>query len=309
MKQTLSALNSPIRRSGIALMVTVSIMALIAVVILGNLKLVDDSMSYSKQAKLSNQNQAMLHSFYTLLKNQAASVTSAQTLDAFLLTLSGIGDDKGLVELGINISSLQGKVNINAIFEDDNKTISPHYETMFLRIFEAYELKEGGQLLALIADTIDLDNHERYANSELINSHADISQGRIVNAQHLNRLAAYYDEAVEDSGVYKIPWDDFFRYGERNIAGTVDCNYMHKDLARFMGFSSNSDSLSDQALSCEDLASDQNSSKADFHIEAFNANKPYYLQVESDYRALNLSAKQRFIFEIKTKEISHIQSY
>ena len=309
MKDTLRPFNSSISRPGIALMVTVGIIALIAVVILGNVKLVDDSMHQTKQAQAFNQDQAMLKSFYTLLKEQASEITSAETLDGFLLTVAGLGDDKGYLNFGVNISSLQGKVNINAIFDEDNKTLAPHYETMFLRMFEAYEIKESSQLLALIADTIDTDNSERHSSSELMNRYADMPQGRIVDAKHLKRLSTFYDEVVEDNNVYKIPWNDFFRFGKVYEAGGLDCNYLRYDLARFMGVKTSSEALDSQYLSCAEIGEDQNVTKADFHMEAFNKSKPYYLQVQTEYQVLSHEGKLSFILEIKDKEISHIKSY
>lgn len=309
MKETLRALNSSVHRSGVALMVTLGIMALIAVVILGNLKLVEDSMSQNKQAKAFNQGQAILKSFDTLLKKQLAAVESPQSLDAFLVTLSGLGDEKGFLELALKISSLQGKININAIFTDDNKTMAPQYQNVLLRLFEAYEIKDGHQLLALIADTIDSDNSERYPNSELINHHTDITQGHIVDAKHLQSIAAYYDEVMEDAKVYEIPWDDYFRFGEPHVVGTVDCNYLDRRLARFMGIETSESALGGETIKCNEINGDQNATKADFKIEAFSQAKPYYLRIQSRYKALNTEGKLSFVIEVKSKEISDIRSY
>lgn len=309
MKETLRALNSSVHRPGVALMVTLGIMALIAVVILGNLRLVDDSMNRNKQTQAFNQGQAMFKSLESLLKKQLAKIDSESSLDAFLVSIHGLGDDKGLLELGLDISSLQGKININAIFKEDNKTIAPQYQNVFLRLFEAYKIKDGHQLLALIADTIDSDNSERYPNSELINQYSGMSQGLIVDAKHLSKIAAFYDEAMQDPNVHKIPWDDYFRYGEPHITGIIDCNYLDRSLAFFMGIQKSNNPLERGNLGCGEINGDYNATKADFQIEPFSRDKPYHLQVKSDYKALDSEGKLSFILEIKSKEISHLRSY
>lgn len=301
-------MNTSLERSGIALMVTVGIMALIAVVILGNLNLLDDAYSRSHQTQKFTQNQTILKSFQALLEKQTAQIVSEASLETFLVSLPGISDDKGLMHLNVSLSSLQGKLNINAIFSEDNKTLSSPHETMFLRLFDAYGIKEPHQLIAMIADTIDSDTRERYVNSELVNRYADMSQGMIFDKQHLKQISDKYHLVTEDENVYKIPWDRFFRFGTRNSIQTVDCNYLELELAGYMGLHVNAD-VSGALMSCDDIGLDDNQSRIDFKIEAFSKNKPYFVLLESEYKAKNIEGKLSFIYEIHKKEISHIKSY
>ncbi len=301
-------MNTSLLRSGIALMVTVGIMALIAVVILGNLNLLDDAFTRSHQSQKFTQNQAVLKSFQTLLEKQSNKLTSESSLETFLVSLPGISDDEGLIVLDISISSLQGKLNINAIFSEDNKTLSNPHETMFLRIFDAYEIKEPHQLLAMIADTIDSDTHERYVNSELGNRYADMSQGAVSDKQHLKKISDKYHLYTEDDNVYKIPWDRFFRFGTKNSVETVDCNHLDLELAGYMGLHVKAD-INGALMSCDDIGLDDKQIKIDFKLEAFSKDKPYFVLLESEYKAKNIEGKLSLIYEIHTKEISHIKSY
>ncbi len=307
MKRTLQSLGVSRYRPAMALMVTMGIMALIAVSILGTLKLIDSSMQHTKQAQAFNQDQAILKSVMQLLLKEGQKIDSATALDAFLVTIPTIKDDKGSLELRVVLSSLQGKININAMFDDDNKTLAPHYETMFHRLCDRYEVKNPDILLAMIADTIDSDNIERYSESELVNRYADMAQGGIFSTSQLRKLLAYYDAMYEDSSVYEIPWEKFFRYGRSYEKGILDCNHIPSELAVYTGLQLSATGL--ETIRCDQITKEDNRTKSDFGMHPFSMDQPYHVQVDVGYKTATLEGKFSMIYEIKNKEISYIKSY
>jgi hypothetical protein len=296
-------------RSGIALMVTVGIIALISVVVLGNLELLEDAQQQTLKAKKFNQSQAILKSFEKLLVKQSSQITSADTLEVLLVSVQGLIDENALLELDVQISSLQGKININAIFGDRNSSVDPNYELMFGRLFDKYELKDGNLMLALIADTIDLDRDELNVNSELVNLYADFSQGAIYSQKHLDKLVDYYNLLRGDENVYNIPWDLLFYFGKPHVKGILDCNHMSGELAEYTGLNLSYDESEYQQVSCQELTADHNETKNAFNMQEFSKDENYKVEVLAEYTALNVHGTLAFIYDIKTKGISHIRSY
>lgn len=296
-------------RSGIALMVTVGIIALIAVVVLANLELLDKARVQAEKAKKFNQSQAILKSIEKLLLKQTSKVTSSEALESLLVSVQGLIDKEGLLELDVDIVSLQGKVNINAIFADDNKSVAPAYELMFARIFDRYEIKDGNLMLALIADTIDVDNDELNVNSELVNSYGDFSQGAIYSQKHLDKILQQYHLMREDENIYTIPWNELFYFGQPHVQGILDCNHMSGELARYTGLSISYDEDAYSQVSCDEITHEDNETKQAFNMQGFSTSESYYINVLVEYRALNVTGTLAFMYDIKSKRISHIRSY
>ncbi len=300
-------------KKGIALLITVAMIALISAVALSMLDLVDRTYRSNLKVEKAIQDQVLLKNFHELLNKMGSDIASAEALDMIMGEFPGLSDDTGRVVFDISIASLQGRINMNAMLkpQDKDKTtrdIDGNYRELLYAIFNYYHLVDPGQMIALIADTIDEDTLERYPGSELANEYADISNGAIQGLPMLKRVSESYYEKTEDETVFDVVWEKYFYFGEFDVSTKLDCNYMSKELAAVLGLRRVDEALTTE-IGCDSLVRDQNETLAKYNIAPFKKGDSYKLDVRLNYTLPAIKGGFSAVYDIKDKGINHIRLY
>lgn len=293
-------------KKGIALMITVSMIAVITAIVFTTVTLLDRSMTQTQALLRMTQSQQILSSFVTSLKKLTAQVDTPEALEMILGEFPSLSDPQGIFSMSFSIRPLQGKLNLNSLIGPDETTLSQSmYELLFM-IFNHYRLISPDQLIALIADSIDKDAEERSARTEQRLYRSDISNGMLSSLEEVKALANIYDTLVRDPMVKTIPWEELFYLHDEHNA-TIDCNFMSPFLANLVGLQYEMASeLS--PVRCDLLDGDQNETLTRYNIAPFTKGKPYVVEVEVYYEIEGQSGGFYAHYDFSTQRISHIKA-
>ena len=293
-------------KRGIALLITVSMIAVITAIVLTTVNLLNSSLDQAKTLKELTQNQLVLKSLTKSLQTLSLKIESPEALEMLFIPFSGLSDDSGTFVLDFAVQPLQGKININALIEKDGKTISEAYKEILYDIFNAYHIQSPDQLINLIADTIDENTEERSVQSEQILLKSDFSNGILTDISQLKELGEIYAQQLKDPEVAKIVWEDLF-YVEAPEFNSIDCNYLSEELAFYFGFTDDPYEK-EEPFSCEMLPSDQNETIHRYNIKAFNKDEPYAVAIEAHYEIEGQKGGFKAHFDLDKQRISHIKT-
>lgn len=297
-------------KNGIALIITLGLIAIITAIVLNTVTLVDKNYQNVRVVQSQIQNQLILTNVHKALSTLMGQISSADALYATMGEFPGLSDDSGKFVLGLSLQSAQGRVNINGIFTDDNQTLEPAYERLMFRIFQHYEVTDPDYMTALIADTIDLDTLERLPDSERINREAGFSNGAIKSHETLKRLSNIYAQRTRDTNIYKVEWKKFFFLGPLFTQTGLDCDYLSWDLAELLPLKVDAakglDDVSCDAMNRVPLDRDQNDTITSYNIAPFTKGSSYLIQVGADFEIEGKKGKFSSLYDLKDKRISDI---
>ena len=191
-------------KNGIALIITLGIIAIITAIVLNSITLVDKSFQQTNKVQSLIQNQLVLTHMQKALDQLTGKISDPDALQALMGEFPGLSDDDGKFILSFSLRPVQAKVNINAIFKEDNKTLDPAYQQYLYTILNFYEVLSPDQMIALIADTIDLDTVDRSSESERINNEVDFSNGAIKDFDLLYKLSHTYAKELKDTNIFNV---------------------------------------------------------------------------------------------------------
>ncbi len=223
-------------KKGIALLITVALIAAIAALIGIAAGIIDQSFKRISNKEFLIQTNSMLAGFKEILKNATGDVNDSMTLDIFL-SMPFVFDLKSRdMSVDISFTSVALSINPNNMLEklEDNATksdaevelpIKQTYETYMDRILTVYNVSDKILLLSMIADTVDNDLKERTVGSEIALEEPFFAQGKIYSYQHFYRILEAYKRRTLDYSVDRIPWDQLLSF-ENSM---VDFNYIESD--------------------------------------------------------------------------------
>ncbi len=293
-------------KKGIALIITVSVIAIISALILAMVTEFDKSMKQTSTLQSLNQKQLVIKKLYKSLKSLSSQITTPEALDALLLAPLSFSDETGEFSLDVSFSSLYAKLNINAMLEAKG-SVKSRYSRFLYNLFNLKQLNDPDLMIALLADTIDSDTFDRYPESEVTRLESDFSNGAIFKYQTLNRLSRIYYKRTHDEQIQTIEWQDYFYLGERDDNQSLDCNYLSWEMLDILELKAEGTRGLDMP-SCAKLARDQNETLSRYNIKPFSKGAPYWLHLKARYTIEGKKGGFEADYELQTQRIRHITS-
>jgi hypothetical protein len=219
-------------KKGIALLITVSLVAAIAALIGISAGILDQSFKRISNKQFLIQSNSFISGLTDVLKSASSDVNDSITLDIFLSFPFAFEQKSRDLSVDIYFTSEARSVNPNNMLEsdsnttsDDDQPINPLYEAYFDRILTVYNVSDKILLLSMIADSVDSDLKERTTGSELALENPFFSQGSIYSLEHFNKILDEYKRQTLDYNVDTIPWETLLSFQNTDI----DFNHMDPD--------------------------------------------------------------------------------
>lgn len=226
-------------KKGIALLITIALVAAIAALIGVSTGIIDQAFKRTSNKHFITQTNILFSDFIGILNSASREVTDAMTLDIFFSVPLIFEAKTQDIAAEIAFESDAMVPNINVLVSESNATKgseerNPVYEAAFEeyldRILTVYNVSDKILLLALIGDTIDKDLHERVVGSELALTDPFFSQGRLYNMAHFQQILDAYKRQTLDYGVDDIPWEKLIGFRNKKI----DFNYVTPEALGFI---------------------------------------------------------------------------
>jgi len=284
-------------KKSIALLAVLGFIILIISISTAILKIYDKYSSTSYD--YISQNSLVLNNIKTILNNALNDINGSDIQNIFT-TYPPIVSKDGNFILNIEISPINDKLNINNLIEN-NKTNEYLLNTLS-NILEYYEILDPLFFEDLLLDTIDKDNLERSADSEIILQNKNFQNGLIYNQKHFKQILNHYSKLKNDTNIYKVPWDKFIFFGE-DIKYILDCNLLSKELAKFIGLE-----IKNDIITCSNLESNENKKILQkLNIKSYDKNSSYLININTNYILNEKQNKLEFIYNTKEKKVVRVE--
>jgi len=257
------------------------------------------SLSLSDIYQRISQNSIVLKEFENILKNNTKDINSSEDLDALFITSPLFSSKNGDFVFSFSIQPLSDKINLNLLKDEKKKE---YIEEYIFRLCSDYEVKDIDFFIALLEDTIDMDNEERAANSEIVLENRNFKNGSIESFSHFYKILDYYFKYLHDSNIYKIDWKSFI-YFDEDLKSIIDCDRLSLENAKYLGFLKGKDSFS-----CEELQKNKKYQKLFkvLNIKNFTPKESYLIEANFYYKKDNFEEDFKFRYNIFTKKITKI---
>jgi hypothetical protein len=309
-------------KKAIVLLMTIGFIALISAMVLISLSISKKSFDEVVYLDARNQFSVVFKDFVTMLKKNSEKIDSQEKLDGLLsIVMPAMIEPKTGVEFGFDLESQMGKLNVNYLLNqistDENDT--ELLERPFLNYFSHFELKEPRLLLDIMLDTIDKDDLERAAYSEIAAEDYDFTQGSIYSYRHLKKIFNRYYEVSKDANIYKIDqdlWEESFYFGDTNRSKQLlDCDQL--DMVETINLITDNRYPNYSEMDfCKEFNStvvkddpDLRKLKDIYNISGFDKNKHYLIKCNIIFNNENFKRNVTFDYDLKTARIGNIDKH
>ena len=213
-------------RRGVALLLTITLVATIAALIGISSGILEHSFKRISNKQMLVQSNVFLSKFVTILNEASSQVSDAMTLDIFLMAPLSFENRANDLKVDIKFSSEASRPNINTMLES-NATNAPAKEAFsdyFEQILTIYNISDKILLLSLIEDALDSDYEERISGSEIALNDPFFTQGHIYDSAHFEKILDYYKTLTRDASVDAIPFEGLIGFKGSGI----DINHIDK---------------------------------------------------------------------------------
>ena len=273
-------------KKGIALIITVGFITILGAIIAYVFSFTQGVFNEALKADAKNQRTILHSDIKNMLDTYAKMVETNEDLTNFLLGIPPVYDEKSGLSLYVELEYLSNKININSLAVNENIV-------KFLKnIAQSYNILDISFFIALLKDTIDEDDIEKEALSEISREDIRFSNSRIVNKRHFKKILEYYVDVTKDESVLKVPWERLIYFGKTQQT-VVDCDRMGKELISVLGFDEESFS------GCANLEDQQYQEIAEkYNLKSFSKQNELYLNVKIFYEIEDLKDEIDFIYKI-----------
>jgi len=304
-------------KKAIVLLMTIGFIALISALVLVSLSISKRSFDEVVYLDARNQFSIVFKDFVTMLRTNSEKVKTPEDLEMLLgFFMPAMKEPKTGIEFGFDLESKMGKLNVNYLLNemvldvnDENRTI---LERPFNNYFSKFSLREPRLLLDILMDTIDKDDMERGAYSEIASEDFDFREGKIYSYNHLKKIFEHYYKTSHDSNIYKIDrdsWEEAFYFGDTNRSNQLlDCNQLDMTPAinlitdnRYPDYGE-----LDFCQMLKDGEQDLVNLKDIYNISDFNKTNQYLIQCTIVFNTENFNRSVRFDYDIKTGKVDNI---
>ncbi len=307
-----------LKRKGIALLITIGLVATITALLTVSTGILDNSFKRISNKLFFIQSNVFFKDFMTILNQSTNEVNSSDTLDIFLMIPISFAPEQQEISFDVSFVSDASKVNINRMLSTDaNVTelearhepipIKVVYESYLDHILSVYNVSDKILLLAMIADSVDSDLEERVAGSEIALRNPLFSQGNIYNLKHFKQVLEAYVRETLDYSVFKIPWHDLIGFQNER----VDFNHISKEVLYHTApeLQDNIALYTTERIEVYDSLDTvpvEASTKENFEelgVTFYSPNVRGTMRVVSGDNTIEMA----FSYNLKTKEVSHIE--
>ncbi len=306
-------------KKGIALLITIALIAAIAALIGVAGGIIDQSFKRISNKQFLIQSNSIFSGFKEILKNASGDVNDSMTLDIFL-SMPFVFDLKSRdISVDISFTSAAQSINPNRMLQsaDANATqndpeasipINQAYDAYFDRILTVYNVSDKILLLSMIADTVDTDLKERVTGSEIALEAPFFSQGHIYSIEHFYKILEAYKRATLDYSVDKIPWEHLLSFTNES----VDINHIEPDTLSMLMPDLDAASLAllttdriDVFENFEDMGIDSESAKTlqSLGLGFYAPEVKAWLNIRNGEEHQGLT----FLYNLQTKKATHIE--
>jgi len=305
-----------IMKKAIVLLMTIGFIALISALVLISLSISKKSFDQVVYLDARNQFSVAFKDFVKMLDEGSEKVNTKEELDIFAyLVLPPMIEPKTGVEFGFFVEPLMGKLNINYILEqmrlDENGSKLEYLERPLVNFFNKFELKEQRTLLNILRDTIDKDDIEMGAYSEIASLDFDFREGKIYSFNHLKKIFDHYNKISYDANVYKITkeiWEESFYFGDTNASKQfLDCAKMQgvvNLITDNLYLDANERDFCNEFNQTEEF--DLKKLKEIYNIASFDKKREYLLKCNIIFNTENFKTNVTFDYDIKDARIGNI---
>ena len=226
-------------KKGIALLITISLVAVIAALIGISAGILEHSFKRISNKKFLIQSNSFISGFTDVLKSASSDVNDSMSLDIFLSLPFAFEQKSRDLSVDIYFTSNASSLNPNNMLEKssennssktdkkpkENANIDSSYERYFDHILTVYNVSDKILLLSMIADSVDEDLKERTTGSELALENPFFSQGHIYSIEHFKQILDAYKRLTLDFSVDTIPWETLLSFNNKSI----DLNHIESD--------------------------------------------------------------------------------
>jgi len=318
LKVSLRQSRGQLKRKGIALLITIALVATITALLTVSTGILDHSFKRISNKLLFIQSNVFFKDFVGILKQSTNEVNSSATLDIFLMIPISFAPESQEVSFDVSFVSDASTININQLLSTDvNLTelaerhepipVKVVYESYLDHILSVYSVSDKILLLAMIADSVDDDIDERVAGSEIALKNPLFSQGTIYNLQHFQQILEAYVRETVDYSVFKIPWHELIGFENES----VDFNHISKEVLYHTApeLQDNIALYTTERIEVYDSLDTvpvEESTKKNFEelgITFYSPNVRGTMRVVSGDKTMEMA----FSYNLKTKEVSHIE--
>lgn len=285
------------KKKGIVLFITVALIGILTPLIWQNIYQANISIKRVQKEKFFVTRSIILRDINNALKEKNKKIENSEDLDNFFVTLPPIIFPNEDVFIDISVEPLFDKVNINSLILKDKE--NKYLIQFMINISQKYSLINTEMFLSLLLDTIDEDDEERFAFSEVSLNDKDFRNGAIFNKSHLQYISNVYFEQTMDKSIYNIPWADLVYFGLKDSPNIVDCERVSNEVLELLGFNVDFDD------GCALVKKEENKALAlALHVEKFTKNKSYFALVNIEIKRQNESQNFELIYDLKYNTIS-----
>lgn len=285
-------------RKGVILLISVALLAVLSPLILVNLHQADELLTQTQKEQFTAQRSILLKDIVDYLNDKSTQIETNHDLEILFKQIPSITHE-GL-SLNLSITPLLDKVNLNnLLFQNKLDTL---LVTFINNLATSYDLTHGQYLVNILLDTIDEDDSERAAFSEIVVHQQDFRNGQLVSMDHLKEvLKAYYLQTGDDS-IYKIPWIELVYFGPKDRRYIIDCERVEKEILDLFGFA-----YSDQS-GCERVLNVKNKVLASsLKVNAFDKRIDYLVKVDIGISKEEQQESLRLIYNLKNQQVEELK--
>ena len=307
-----------IKKSGIALVITIAFVAAIAALIGLSMGVLEKSFKRVADKHFLIQGDVLMSNMLGILRNVSGDVTDAMTLEIFLAVPYAFENKDFDASVSVSFESASTRPNINQIVSETNASrgsdanapvpLNTAMEEYLDHILTVYNVSDKILLTSMIADAVDADDQERVVGSELAVEYPDFTQGRIYDIHHFEQILDAYELLTLDHAARNIPWEELIGFDNAGI----DLNYITPGALQFLAPDLPVDSLalltterSDLYESLDDLPLLDETKE---RLKSLNV-VFYSPEVSGDIliRSGALALQVAFLYNLETKEVSNIE--
>jgi hypothetical protein len=300
-------------KKGIALLITVTLVATITALIAVSAGILDNSFKRISNKKFLLQSNLVLVNVIDLLKQNSSDINDSMMLDIFLSMPLAFENKEQDIMVDITFESDATQLNINHYIPENNTTnpqVSQPIENYLDYILTIYNVSDKILLLSMIADTIDMDDEERTSGSEIALENPFFAQGTIYNRDHFFAILDAYKRNTLDYTVNEIPWGKLIGFRGNEI----DFNHISPDALSIMlpnvdpsVILNYTEGRLDTYDSFDALGIDAETQKSleELHLTFFSPD----IEAHVNIRHAGERSRMRFSYNLSTQEVSHIEIY
>lgn len=214
-------------RKGVALLVTLTLLAGVATLVLKGFTLSKSFFDDANEIKSIYQISALKKDMEKILPLVLKDINDTEAFDFLFSRPFPIGNDT--FPLVVSFKPTQNRLNVNLLLKKDGETDKNFY-AIFDDILIKNNIADSSFFLNLLLDTIDSDTKERVYGSEIVKTQHFFRDGKIHSFEHFKKIQDYYAMQRNDKNIYKIKWRELIGFENQ----TLDINFASKNLLQYL---------------------------------------------------------------------------